>query len=111
MTTSEHNPFIPVTLLTGFLGAGKTTLLNRILSERHGEKIAVIENEFGETGIDHELLVQDEERIDMLMGGMPGKPWQDGEGRESTMLFIGRNLPWKVIERGMYRALRPATAG
>ncbi len=47
---------IPVTILTGFLGSGKTTLLNRILAERHGEKIAVIENEFGEAGIDHELL-------------------------------------------------------
>jgi G3E family GTPase len=52
---------IPVTILTGFLGAGKTTLLNRILTEKHGEKIAVIENEFGETGIDNEILVQDRE--------------------------------------------------
>ena len=48
---------IPVTILTGFLGAGKTTLLNRILTEQHGERIAVIENEFGETGIDNEILV------------------------------------------------------
>jgi G3E family GTPase len=47
---------VPVTILTGFLGAGKTTLLNRILQERHGERIAVIENEFGEAGIDNELL-------------------------------------------------------
>src|SRR6186997_1391205 len=51
---------IPVTILTGFLGAGKTTLLNRILTEQHGEKIAVIENEFGETGVDNEILVKDE---------------------------------------------------
>jgi G3E family GTPase len=50
---------IPATILTGFLGAGKTTLLNRILTERHGEKIAVIENEFGAEGIDNEILVQD----------------------------------------------------
>lgn len=50
-------PEIPVTILTGFLGAGKTTLLNRILTEDHKHKIAVIENEFGEEGIDNELLV------------------------------------------------------
>lgn len=48
---------IPVTILTGFLGAGKTTLLNRILHERHGERIAVIENEFGEVGVDNDLLL------------------------------------------------------
>ena len=63
-----HTP-IPVTLVTGFLGSGKTTLLNRILSERHGEKIAVIENEFGETGIDGELLVSGEEQIVELNNG------------------------------------------
>lgn len=47
-----------ITLITGFLGSGKTTLLNRILSEKHGRKIAVIENEFGEIGIDDELVKQ-----------------------------------------------------
>jgi G3E family GTPase len=52
---------VPVTILTGFLGAGKTTLLNRILQERHGHKIAVIENEFGEAGIDNEILLQNSE--------------------------------------------------
>ena len=46
---------VPVTILTGFLGSGKTTLLNRILSEEHGKKIAVIENEYGEVGIDQGL--------------------------------------------------------
>ncbi|MBA4266348.1 MAG: cobalamin biosynthesis protein CobW [Comamonadaceae bacterium] len=51
---------IPVTILTGFLGSGKTTLLNRILKEPHGHRIAVIENEFGEAGIDNELLIQDQ---------------------------------------------------
>jgi len=51
---------IPVTIITGFLGSGKTTLLNRILKEQHGHRIAVIENEFGEAGIDNELLVQDQ---------------------------------------------------
>jgi G3E family GTPase len=49
---------IPTTILTGFLGAGKTTLLNRILQENHGQKIAVIENEFGQENIDNEILVQ-----------------------------------------------------
>ena len=58
--TSDKD-LIPVTILTGFLGAGKTTLLNRILTEQHGEKIAVIENEFGETGVDNEILVKDKE--------------------------------------------------
>jgi G3E family GTPase len=52
---------IPVTILTGFLGAGKTTLLNRILQESHGHRIAVIENEFGEAGIDNEILLQERE--------------------------------------------------
>ena len=57
---SADKDLIPVTILTGFLGAGKTTLLNRILTESHGERIAVIENEFGETGVDNEILVRDE---------------------------------------------------
>ena len=48
---------IPVTVLTGFLGAGKTTLLNRILTEQHGQKLAVIENEFGEVGVDNQLVI------------------------------------------------------
>ena len=66
MSTSQ----IPVTVLTGFLGAGKTTLLNRILSEHHGHKIAVIENEFGPEGVDHELLVRDDnEQIIELNNG------------------------------------------
>ncbi len=60
---------IPVTVLTGYLGAGKTTLLNRILSEDHGRKYAVIVNEFGEVGIDNELIVNtDEELFEMNNG-------------------------------------------
>jgi len=61
---------VPVTILTGFLGSGKTTLLNRILKEQHGRRIAVIENEFGEAGIDNELLVQegDEQIVEMNNG-------------------------------------------
>lgn len=60
---------IPVTVLTGYLGAGKTTLLNRILTEEHGKKFAVIVNEFGETGIDGDLVVgADEEVFEMNNG-------------------------------------------
>src|ERR1700709_999867 len=59
----------PVTVLTGYLGAGKTTLLNRILSEDHGKKYAVIVNEFGEIGIDNDLIVgADEEVFEMNNG-------------------------------------------
>jgi len=61
---------IPATILTGFLGAGKTTLLKRILSEAHGQKIAVIENEFGEENIDSDILVSDtEEHIVQMSNG------------------------------------------
>lgn len=62
-------PRIPVTILTGFLGSGKTTLLNRILSENHGQRIAVIENEFGEIGIDHDLVVSADEEIFEMNNG------------------------------------------
>ncbi len=60
---------IPVTVLTGYLGAGKTTLLNRILSEPHGKRYAVIVNEFGEIGIDNELIVNADEEVFEMNNG------------------------------------------
>jgi len=67
---NQDNALVPVTVLTGFLGAGKTTLLNRILSEQHGHRIAVIENEFGPAGVDNELLVTEtnEQIVEMNNG-------------------------------------------
>nr|WP_239124751.1 GTP-binding protein [Leptolyngbya sp. CCY15150] len=59
----------PVTVLTGYLGAGKTTLLNRILTYEHGKKVAVIVNEFGEVGIDHQLVVDADEEIFEMNNG------------------------------------------
>ena len=60
---------IPVTVLTGYLGAGKTTLLNRILSENHGKRYAVIVNEFGEIGIDNDLIVESDEEVYEMNNG------------------------------------------
>ncbi len=65
---STH-PKVPVTILTGFLGSGKTTLLNRILSEEHGKRIAVIENEYGEVGIDQALVINADEEIFEMSNG------------------------------------------
>jgi G3E family GTPase len=63
------DPRIPVTLLTGFLGAGKTTLLNRLLSDASGGRIAVIVNEFGEAGLDHDLIESSTEEVILMQSG------------------------------------------
>jgi G3E family GTPase len=65
----QQDNMIPVTILTGFLGSGKTTLLNRILKEDHGQKIAVIENEFGEVGVDNDILETGDEQIIEMNNG------------------------------------------
>ena len=69
MKTAQEN-MVPVTILTGFLGSGKTTLINRVLKEQHGHRIAVIENEFGETGVDNDILLNEtgEQIIEMNNG-------------------------------------------
>src|SRR5438128_4803875 len=65
----QESNMVPVTILTGFLGAGKTTLLNRILKEDHGNRIAVIENEFGEVGIDNAIIEKTDEQIIEMNNG------------------------------------------
>ena len=65
----QQEQMVPVTILTGFLGSGKTTLLNRILKEDHGHRIAVIENEFGEVGVDSEIIESSDEQIVEMNNG------------------------------------------
>ena len=69
MATPQATAQVPVTVLTGYLGAGKTTLLNRILSEQHGKKYAVIVNEFGELGVDNDLVVNADEEVFEMNNG------------------------------------------
>ena len=68
-TTQPAATQIPVTVLTGYLGAGKTTLLNRIPSENHGKKYAVVINEFGELGVDNDLVVDADEEVFEMNNG------------------------------------------
>ena len=63
------DPRVPVTLLTGFLGAGKTTLLNAVLSASSAGRVAVIVNEFGEAGLDHDLIEESSEEIILMRSG------------------------------------------
>ena len=65
----QESNMVPVTILTGFLGSGKTTLLNRILKEDHGHRIAVIENEFGEVGVDNDIIETGDEQIVEMNNG------------------------------------------
>jgi G3E family GTPase len=65
----QQDNMVPVTILTGFLGSGKTTLLNRILKEDHGHRIAVIENEFGEVGVDSDIIEKSDEQIVEMNNG------------------------------------------
>jgi len=69
MPETPAPPLVPVTVLTGYLGAGKTTLLNRILSENHGRKYAVVINEFGELGVDNDLVVDADEEVFEMNNG------------------------------------------
>ena len=69
MIASQTLDKVPVTVLTGYLGAGKTTLLNRILTHEHGKKVAVIVNEFGEVGIDNQLVIDADEEIFEMNNG------------------------------------------
>jgi len=70
MELAAQENMVPVTILTGFLGSGKTTLINRVLKEQHGQRIAVIENEFGEAGVDNDILLNEtgEQIVEMNNG-------------------------------------------
>ena len=96
---------IPATILTGFLGSGKTTLLKRILTEMHGQKIAVIENEFGEENIDNEILVSDTtEQIMQLSNGCVC--WPSAAARANCISSGSSSRPpaWPIRARSPRRS-------
>ncbi len=101
-----HTSKIPVTILTGFLGAGKTTLLNRILSEEHGKKLAVIVNEIGQIGIDNQLIVNtDEEIVEMTNGCLCCSV------REDLQVALKKLLQAKKEKRTDFEAIIIETTG
>src|SRR3981189_3383236 len=87
---------IPVTVLTGYLGAGKTTLLNRILSEPHGKKYAVIVNEFGEIGIDNELVAGADEEVFEMNNGCICCTWRGDAAPVARTFFMDENVGRKA---------------
>ena len=90
---------IPVTIITGYLGAGKTTLLNAILTGDHGRRIAVVQNEFGEVGIDHDLLMHVEEDIAVMSNGCICCTMRDDMVEAIEMLIEGgRAIDQIIIE-------------
>ena len=90
---------IPITIITGFLGSGKTTLLNHILTGDHGLKIAVVENEFGETSIDSDLIEKSSEELIEVSNGcmccVVRKDWMDAIEK---LLDSGKKIDAIIIE-------------
>ncbi len=84
MVTAQTSSLVPVTVLTGYRGAGKTTLLNRLLTHEHGLKVAVIVNEFGEVGIDNQLIIDADEEIFEMNKDCIGCTVRDLDGDERS---------------------------
>ena len=103
MAAMDEADKVPVTVLTGFLGSGKTTLLNHILTQQHGKKLAVIENEFGEVGIDDDLLKKntrmqaDEEIIEMMNGYGSRRPGAFLRSYAIDATRVHETRPWVVL--------------
>lgn len=102
MVAADIPSSIPVTVLTGYLGAGKTTLLNRILTYEHGKKVAVIVNEYGEVGIDNQLVIDADEEIFEMNNGCICCTVR---GDLIRLVFIGRNLDEAQLKAGFKACL------